>query len=98
MVGNLYEIEMITAEHIRYAQNAQLEELTGYQASSFSEWTNSETRQMSGNTQERIAQKLGMDKLEFIKGWDSRREDASVARKYQEQLTQIIDSQLVGMS
>jgi hypothetical protein len=79
----------LTAEHIRYAKPLQLATLTGLDASSFSAWTN--TRYMSGQMQEKLATLLGMEKLEFIRGFEARRRDARTIKEFQAELDKIVE-------
>lgn len=85
----------LTAEHIRYARPQQLAALTGKDPSTFSRW--SHTLLMRGQTQQELADLLGMDVIELIKGFQLRRSDALEAKRYQAQIDELITTETASV-
>ncbi|NJO74189.1 MAG: hypothetical protein HC833_10800 [Leptolyngbyaceae cyanobacterium RM1_406_9] len=78
----------LLAEDIRYLRHTQLSLLTGIDPSNFSAWSNH--RRISERSLERVAQMLGMSKLDLLKGLELRRQDAAIARTTQAKANRLI--------
>ena len=80
----------LTIDHIRYARYSDLAALTGIEASYFSAWTKS--RRLSERSLTLVAERLGMDEHDVLKGLTLRRRDAAIARKFQERVRQLVEA------
>lgn len=78
----------LTIEDIRYARHIDLAALTGFGARDFAAWTKS--RGLSERSLNVLAEQLGMEKTDLLKGLELRRQDAALARKVQERIKQLI--------
>ncbi|MCY7273166.1 MAG: hypothetical protein LH702_05340 [Phormidesmis sp. CAN_BIN44] len=87
---------MLTAHDIRYARTVDLAALTGFDSSNFAAWFN--RRGLSERNRAIIAQRLGMDQFEFLKGLELRRQDMAIAREVQAKLEAIISSRKEAVS
>jgi hypothetical protein len=81
---------VLTAEDIRFARNVDLQSLTGIDSTAFAAWQNS--RGISERNIKLITDRLEMDKYEFLRGLELRRQDFATARAVQTKLEQIIAS------
>jgi hypothetical protein len=82
------ELIVLTAEDIRYARNVDLASLTKFDATAFAAWSNA--REISGRNLNAIAQALGMEKHEVLRGIELRKQDTVTARKVQAKLEQLL--------
>jgi len=78
----------LTIEDIQHLRYIQLSLLTGIDASNFSAWSND--RRISERSLERIASRLGMSKVDLLKGLELRRQNAAIARAAQSKATRLI--------
>ncbi|MDX2215256.1 MAG: hypothetical protein SFY66_18475 [Oculatellaceae cyanobacterium bins.114] len=78
----------LTAEDIRYARNVDLQKLTGIHASNFAAWSNN--RHISERNLGAIAQALGMEKSEVLRGFELRRKDNQTTAKITERIEALI--------
>lgn len=78
----------LTIDDFRYIRHSQLATLTGIDPSYFSAWSHQRT--ISERNLERIAQKLGISKTEFLSALELRRQDAATARQAQAKANRLI--------
>ncbi len=88
------EIILLTADDIRHARNVDLSALTGFDPTAFAAWGNN--REISGRNLNAIAQALGMEKHEVLKGIELRKKDSAIARQVQQKLEALIASRTVA--
>lgn len=81
---------VLTAEDLRHARNVDLAALTGFDPAAFAAWSNS--REISGRNLNAIAQALGMEKHEVLKGIELRKADSAIARMVQAKLERLLAS------
>jgi hypothetical protein len=79
---------ILTAEDIRHARAIDLEKLTGIHASNFAAWSNA--RHISEKNLTVIAQALGMEKPEVLRGFELRRHDNRTAQTVAAKLEALI--------
>ncbi|MBD1876948.1 hypothetical protein H6F75_26030 [Nodosilinea sp. FACHB-131] len=79
---------LLKAEEIRYLRPIQLSVLTKMQADYFSAW--SATRSMSEASLTAIAEALGIDREEVLRGFDLRREDYVLAQAAQKKAARLL--------
>jgi hypothetical protein len=80
----------LTAEDIRYARPTDLAKLSGYDTSTWSEWTN--LRSMGKFQEARVAKELRMSLEEFRKGYELRQEDAKRSRERKLRIEKLIEA------
>jgi hypothetical protein len=80
----------LTANDIRYARPTALAKLSGYNTSTWSEWTN--LRPMGEFQEARVAKELGMSLEEFRKGYKLRQEDAKRSREINDRMEKLIEA------
>lgn len=90
---NSEELPVLTAEDIRYARNVDLSALTNIDPSNFAAWT--AKRKLSERNMNLIAERLGMDKYEFMRGLEMKRADVAIAREVQAKFEKIIAARSV---
>ncbi|MGF1566868.1 MAG: hypothetical protein ACFCVD_02135 [Nodosilinea sp.] len=79
---------LLTAEDIRYLRPIQLSALTQIQSDSFSAW--SSTRRISEASLTAIANALGIDREEVLRGFDLRRQDSAHAKAAKEKAARLL--------
>lgn len=80
----------LTADDIRYARPTDLAKLSGYDTSTWSEWTN--LRPMGEFQEIRVAKELRMSLEEFRKGYKLRQEDAKRSRERKRRIEKLIEA------
>ncbi|MEP0923476.1 hypothetical protein [Leptolyngbya sp. ST-U4] len=77
----------LCAEDIRYARAIDLQAITGIDASNFTAW--SSRRHISERNLGVIADALGIEKSEVLRGFELRRQDTRMAREVAEKLERL---------
>ncbi len=80
----------LTADDIRYARPTDLAKLSGYDTSTWSEWTN--LRPMGEFQEVRVAKELKMSLEEFRQGYKLRQEDAQRSRERKLRFEKLIEA------
>lgn len=80
----------LTSDDIRYARPTDLAKLSGYDTSTWSEWTN--LRPMGEFQEVRVAKELKMSLEEFRKGYKLRQEDAQRSRERKLRFEKLIEA------
>jgi hypothetical protein len=89
-IGVSEEDLALTANELRYARPTDLAKLSGYDTSTWSEWTN--LRSMGEFQEVRVAKELRMSLEEFRKGYKLRQEDAKRSRETKLRIKDLIEA------